>query len=172
MEVRLSASGDAESHGDKLYLMYAKDRESYQNAAQQQAPIGQVIVKQSWTPKEVSLDDYQARLMEDVLDQMSEMGFPKTHTIEKSIVRNLNSRSIHLRFAGKKSTCQIHSRRCSSCTKRTTKPTKTDQGWVYGVVEADGSEVIQFGKIDQCMSCHVDAGPDRLFGLPGQLGIR
>ena len=48
----------------------------------------------------------------------------------------------------------------------------SDNGWVYGTVSADGKTVTSSGKVEQCMVCHVDAGDDRLFGLPSPFGPR
>lgn len=44
----------------------------------------------------------------------------------------------------------------------------TDNGWVYGIVEHDGSAVIESGRIESCMNCHKGAATDRLFGLSGE----
>jgi hypothetical protein len=41
----------------------------------------------------------------------------------------------------------------------------TDDGWVYGVLSADGRRVIQEGRIDSCLRCHAGAPHGRLFGL-------
>ncbi|MCC7509178.1 MAG: cytochrome P460 family protein [Planctomycetes bacterium] len=43
----------------------------------------------------------------------------------------------------------------------------TDNGWVYGTLDADGSTVTGAGKMKSCMGCHVDAGESRMFGPPG-----
>jgi hypothetical protein len=42
----------------------------------------------------------------------------------------------------------------------------TDEGWVYGTVTGDGTAVISGGRLASCMSCHLEAPHDRLFGLP------
>jgi hypothetical protein len=42
----------------------------------------------------------------------------------------------------------------------------TDEGWVYGTVTGDGAAVISGGRLASCMSCHLEAPHDRLFGLP------
>lgn len=42
---------------------------------------------------------------------------------------------------------------------------KSDEGWVYGTVTADGSKVTSAGRVRSCMACHVDAPHERLFGL-------
>jgi hypothetical protein len=42
----------------------------------------------------------------------------------------------------------------------------TDEGWVYGIVTGDGTAVTSGGRVASCMSCHLEALHDRLFGLP------
>jgi len=51
---RLSASRDAETHGRKLYYLYAKNREAYRLLPEFPQPVGQVIVKESWIPAATS----------------------------------------------------------------------------------------------------------------------
>jgi hypothetical protein len=40
----------------------------------------------------------------------------------------------------------------------------TDEGWVYGTVKGDGKTVTAAGRLASCMSCHIEAPHDRLFG--------
>jgi hypothetical protein len=47
---RLSASRDPETHGRKLYYLYAKDHEAYRMVRDRAQPVGQVLVKESWIP--------------------------------------------------------------------------------------------------------------------------
>lgn len=51
---RMSQSRDPETHGRKLYYLYAKDRTAYLQACDVMQPVGQVIVKESWHPAEGS----------------------------------------------------------------------------------------------------------------------
>ncbi len=41
----------------------------------------------------------------------------------------------------------------------------TDQGWVYGTATADGQTITSAGRVESCMSCHIQTANDRLFGL-------
>ena len=50
----LSTSRDAETHGRKLYYLYAKDREAYRMVQSLDQPVGQVLVKESWVPAPTS----------------------------------------------------------------------------------------------------------------------
>lgn len=47
---RLSTSHDAETHGRKLYHLYAKDFEAYRLGEFRSQPPGQVLVKEAWIP--------------------------------------------------------------------------------------------------------------------------
>lgn len=47
---RMSASRDADTHGRKLYYLFAKDRNAYRMARELAQPVGQVLVKESWVP--------------------------------------------------------------------------------------------------------------------------
>ncbi len=42
---------------------------------------------------------------------------------------------------------------------------QTDAGWVYGIVSMNEDKVIAQGLISNCMGCHRENAPDRLFGM-------
>lgn len=136
--VRVSASKDEATHGQKLYYLFAKDQLAYLNlTADKPMPTGQFIVKESWLPEEMT-NDAQVRLL---------AGQP---VVEKDGKRfrtgKLTGLYIMLKLAAE--------------------TPDTDQGWVYGTVSADGKTVTAAGRVESCMSCHVKASKDRLFGLP------
>ena len=57
-QARFSGSDEADTHGQKLYFLFAKDRSSYLFGDKKKpAPIGQVVVKESWQPVELTGDD-------------------------------------------------------------------------------------------------------------------
>lgn len=47
---RLSASRDEDTHGRKLYYLFAKDRLAYLKSRDADQPEGQILVKESWIP--------------------------------------------------------------------------------------------------------------------------
>ncbi|MBI3854534.1 MAG: cytochrome P460 family protein [Planctomycetes bacterium] len=47
---RISASRDPETHGRKLYYLYAKKQDEYRSFRELPQPLGQILVKESWTP--------------------------------------------------------------------------------------------------------------------------
>jgi hypothetical protein len=147
--LRYSASGDSRTHGRKLYHVFARHvwesrpdaREeaygSYINFPKGESPVGQVIVKQSWVPEEV------------------EKGAVPRKDMPIQIVERDGR---HYRASRKDDLYIMY--KLDPATER------TDRGWVYGIVSADGKRVISAGRLDACMKCHVDAPHDRLFGLP------
>jgi hypothetical protein len=42
---------------------------------------------------------------------------------------------------------------------------QTDAGWVYGIVSMQEDKVIAQGLLSNCMGCHRENAPDRLFGM-------
>src|SRR4051794_7192772 len=53
-ELRSSASTDRVTHGQKVYFLFARNREAYLNVAAKAQAEGQVIVKESWSAKEAT----------------------------------------------------------------------------------------------------------------------
>jgi hypothetical protein len=47
----LSTSRDPETHGRKLYYLFAKDHGAYLRSKDGVQPVGQVIVKEAWFPR-------------------------------------------------------------------------------------------------------------------------
>jgi hypothetical protein len=154
---RFSASGDADTHGRKLYSLFAKDRAAFviHNADAKPVAVGQIIVKESWVPEEV----------------------------KGAVKQETTSKPIRIKQEGDRLTYQNSDRFSPYATKdgKTFKATKkaglfvmmkldpktpeTDAGWVYGTIDADVKNVTAIGKIASCMECHVKAKNDRLFGL-------
>jgi hypothetical protein len=119
-DLPISSSTDLATHGRKLYRLYAKEQTgpgSYIVAGEAN-PIGQVVVKESWT-----------------LEPPREKG-------ELFIMYKLDPST-----------------------------PDTDEGWIYGTVTADGTKVISGGRVASCMSCHLEAPHDRLFGLPHERDV-
>ncbi|MEO5727560.1 MAG: cytochrome P460 family protein [Byssovorax sp.] len=52
-----STSKDDATHGQKLFHLFAQDRSAYVSDYKKPAPIGQVLVKESWHPIPVSPED-------------------------------------------------------------------------------------------------------------------
>jgi hypothetical protein len=141
---RFSASKDEETHGKKIYLLYAHlaQRTAYIQPGKP-AAVGQAIVKEAWKPG--TLDP------KDVKDQPA---FKEYGELIPSAVRDGKTY-----YATEKKALFI-------MLKLDPKTPGTDDGWVYGTVTPDGKQVTSAGKVESCMHCHQQARNDRLFGLP------
>jgi hypothetical protein len=141
---RFSDSNDAETHGRKLYSLFARDRSAYMHLAKNSQPVGQQIVKEVWLPREVKAGDPP----------------PKAEARGLGAFYPYASRDGRL-FKAEKVTGLFIMHKLDSKTPN------TDEGWVYATLSADGKEVTAAGRLESCMSCHQKAKHDRLFGLPG-----
>jgi len=140
--LRRSASKDEATHGRKVYYVFTKSRLDYfktlgETGQPSPSPIGQAIVKESWTA--------------EAADPARGSGNPAS---DPSLVM---SDGRYFR-AGKKSDLFI-------MTKVDPSTPGADGGWIYGTVSADGKTVIAQGQIAACAGCHQGAPRDRLFGL-------
>lgn len=140
--LRRSASTDEATHGRKVYYVFTKSRLDYfktlgETGHPSPSPIGQAIVKESWTA--------------EAADPAKGSGNPAG---DPSLVM---SDGRYFR-AGKKSDLFI-------MTKVDPSTPGADGGWIYGTVSADGKTVIAQGQIAACAGCHQSAPRDRLFGL-------
>lgn len=139
---RVSGSKDSETHGSKLYFLFAKQRKDYLKGGDQ---TGQVIVKEGWTPKELPTDT-------------------KTQAVR---VGSEGQRDSYIPYA-KKDGKLFHAESKHALfimMKLDPKTPETDNGWVYGTVSPDGKQVTSAGRVSSCMACHQEAKNDRLFGL-------
>ncbi len=151
--LRLSASGDSTTHGRKFYFMYAKQvwdsrsqgwiPGSYTCFPGKTAPVGQVIVKQSWVPEVVT--EGASPSDEEQLAKGLPLGIVKR---DGKSYRAARQGELFVMFKVDPATPE------------------SDNGWVYGTVSADAKSVLSVGRIESCMSCHQKAPHDRLFGLP------
>lgn len=149
---RFSVSKDEETHGQKLYSLFAKKHDAYVGVAKSKAaPVGQVIVKESWIPEE-----------------MADMKPGETDR-KKIIVsgRETETQDHFYPYASKDGKVFKASKQSGLyiMMKLDPKTAGTDEGWVYGTLSADGKQVTSAGKVVSCMKCHQDAKYDRQFGL-------
>ncbi len=142
--VTFSQSDDTQSHGKKLYLLFASDLKSYLVCDEEPSPVGQVIVKESWGAV------HQEQVPDGWLPDAN-------HRSGESFIRQAWDNGKRYVVGEQKELFIMY--------KLAPDTEATDNGWVYGVVAADGNHVVESGKIKNCMSCHLDAGKDRLFGL-------
>lgn len=152
---RISASTDEGSHGKKLYYLHAKDDLAYERGGEQ--PVGQVLVKEAWTPKEVADAD---------LPKEEEEAYAKARLSQrKELPAGQALAGLPARRGGKAYAPGTKAE-LFVMYKLDPRTEGTDVGWVYGTLSADGKTVTSSGRIESCMSCHRDAKTDRIFGLP------
>lgn len=147
----MSASPDEQTHGKKLYSLFAKDRKQYLAVADKGSAVGQVIVKQSWAAAEVP-DMKPGQTDWKRVVPTEDVGPGGTHfypyaTQGDKVYKAAKPAGLFLML------------------KFDPKTPGTDDGWVYGTVTADGKTVTASGKVESCMNCHQEAKHDRLFGL-------
>ncbi len=135
---RRSASMNRDTHGRKLYYVFAKDRDAYLGRNAKTPEIaGQAVVKEAWEVAEVPADT--------------------AYDTTVSPVRYLREAD-KLYHAKQKSSLFIMYR-----TDHATPD--TDNGWVYGTLSPDAQTITSAGRVQSCMSCHQDAPHGRLFGV-------
>jgi hypothetical protein len=152
---RFSASGDATTHGRKLYWVFAKQSNSVAYLPDSgPSPVGQVVVKEAWIAEEVE-----------------DSGLADTKVIRKVKVRRggqlVGEVDGFVPYARQDGRVYHAASRAALFIMYKLDPQTpgTDEGWVYGTVTPDGQQVTSAGRVESCMGCHRDAPHDRLFGL-------
>jgi hypothetical protein len=166
-QARESDSKDEMTHGQKLYSIYAKNHSDYVGLAKDKKPeLGQVVVKQSWTPVIVIGDE--------AATARKHAGYP---VVGLSTVQISESSDAKGEASGKWDSFfpyVVKDDKVYKAAKQAdlfimmkfdSRTPNTDEGWVYGTVTPDGKTVATAGRVASCMKCHRDAKYDRLFGL-------
>ncbi len=159
-QARPSESGDGATHGEKLYSLFAKDREQYLRPTSDTVAVGQVVVKESWGLEEIRAADAivagkylspaeQAALTQkQLIDyQRTQSGFHPYATRDGKIFRATERAGLYVMV-------KVGSADAPN----------TDQGWIYGTLTMD-RKITSAGRVASCMGCHESADHDRLFGL-------
>ena len=128
-------------HGGKLYVLYARIAHGLDYVTPgEPAPVGQTLVKEAWEcvagPRTGPIPS-------------SERYPPFGLTVKKDGGEECHAGAAHGLFV-------MH--------KLAPNTDGTDQGWVYGTIDAKG-QVTGAGRMASCMRCHQDADNDRRFGL-------
>ncbi len=156
-KAHFSTSKDDETHGRKLYSLFAKDHKAYVQTHAlakdvKTAEVGQAIVKESWIPEETKIEGRPQPIVR------------KTNPDGKL---EFEHNDHFLPYAQKNGKWYKASKPAGLFVmmKFDPKTPETDQGWIYGTVSADRKHVTGMGKIASCMECHQKARHDRLFGI-------
>jgi len=154
-----SISKDDDTHGRKLYSIFAKQRDAYFKVSRHakdrvESPIGQIIVKESWFPDEVKRGEKEEPTR---VKRLTPEGTP----LDPFRVDHFNP------YATREGKTYKAARLAGLFVmmKFDPKTPDTDAGWVYGTVSADGRKVTSAGRVASCIRCHQDAPHDRLFGV-------
>lgn len=165
-QARLSASKDDDTHGRKLYFLFAQNKQTYLQVGKDKdakkvdplkarvsedvfgaagmpkelQALQQFIVKESWAPEAATEQEAQ---------QLPRFGDWRLSTVLKDG---------KWYKPGKQGALYI-------MVKLDAKTPGTDEGWVYGTLTPDAQTVTSSGKVESCMSCHTKATHDRQFGL-------
>jgi hypothetical protein len=142
---QVSQSGDHDTHGKKLYYLFAKVPGQYTtDAFKDGSSIGQALVKESWTPVKVD----KAK----VPTAPFEIG-ARRHPPEYAFSDNGEA------FKTGERAPLFVMLKLDPATKG------TDEGWVYATLTPNAKTILQSGRIESCMECHVGTKThDRLFG--------
>lgn len=164
---RVSQSKDKDGHGQKLYSIFAQEPRGYVHVARMDAkdsvPVGQVIVKQSWLPEEVT-DPQEAKKAALLTPRQpsARVRFDGT----RDIVPDRKDSFVPYVYKGEKLYKAGKQGELFIMVKMDAKTPNTDAGWVYGTIAPDAQTVSSAGRVENCMGCHTKAKHDRLFGLP------
>ncbi|HYE98626.1 MAG TPA: hypothetical protein VEJ18_06925 [Planctomycetota bacterium] len=150
---RVSDATPSSPHGRKFYYLFARDARAYRRGGEQ--PAGQVLVKESWIPEAAPDVAVPTPWTED--SGRADPALRPLVSEGQSFIPRAERQGRTWRPAGKSDLFLM--------LKLDAERPGTDRGWVYGTVSADGRTVTSAGKLGSCMDCHVEAQPDRLFGI-------
>lgn len=163
--VYASASDEERTHGKKLYSLFARERDGYvAHTEGQTVDIGQVVVKQSWLPEEITDPKERPR---KPLDGDDVVVSPAASRVagRKSGNQNIADHFYPYVWKGDKVFKAKKQAELFVMLKLDPETPNTDEGWVYATVTPDGKKVTSAGMLESCIKCHRDATSDRLFGV-------
>jgi hypothetical protein len=131
-------------HGHEVYELYVWDIESYTERRRRFQPDGQVIVKETWSLREMPPDSVAITKLPLIRQYPFEVWMTPT-TLSKLFVMYKDSED-----------------------------NTSDKGWVYGIVDVkDGiasATVMSNGRLSNCIACHKGTKYDRIFGTENMRG--
>jgi hypothetical protein len=137
-----SASSDGETHGQKLYSVFAKDHAAYPATS----AVGQVVVKESFQPELVTDPNFKWAPPYDGSSIEADHFYPYAQKDGKFYKAGASA-GLFMMYRVDPST------------------PNSDDGWIYATVSAD-RKVTGSGRIALCVGCHENADYGRLFGVP------
>jgi hypothetical protein len=140
-----SASDDPNTHGQKLYSVFAKRWAQYPNGPHD----GQAVVKQSWKVEAVTTPDAAFTPgMFPIPNNDGDHFYAFAKGPDGGVFRATDPAGLYIMF------------------KLDPATPETDEGWVYATVSTVG-QVTSAGRVASCMGCHeTSATHERLYGVP------
>ena len=135
---RMSQADSESGHGQKLYFLFAKDIGHYLNPDDSKSPVGQVLVKESWTAVSGNPDARNLR----------------NHSSGNRVNPRVTVDGETLKLGRRKDLFVM--------LKQDPKTEATDDGWVYGIIDPKSHEIKASGAVASCIACH-EGENDRLF---------
>ncbi|HQR08399.1 MAG TPA: hypothetical protein PLN21_16335 [Gemmatales bacterium] len=165
---RPSASTDGATHGQKLYSLFARKRDEYfYLIPAQDVSVGQMIVKESWVPEEITDPKKKPDKRNIDFNKIIRTPAPEVKPGKKQQEHEGDHFYPYV-WKGDKVYSASKPAGLFIMMKLDPGTEGTDAGWVYGTLTADGKKVTSAGKVASCMKCHQEARHDRLFGVGGQ----
>ncbi|MDF1702798.1 MAG: hypothetical protein P1V36_16740 [Planctomycetota bacterium] len=156
LDIHVSRSPDKATHGDKLFWMFAKDRQAYVDCAQRDQPVGQILVKEAWASRPATSEE---------VEHARAVSRGQYAPAEDKRMRSITHRT--LERDGAHYTAD-HVKGLYVMRRLAADTPGTDAGWIYGTLSPDGTTVTSAGRVASCMRCHAEAPRDRMFGLPAR----
>lgn len=169
-QARISTSKDDDTHGRKLYFLFARDRAAYVKIGLEERTksekVGDPLKGYRYSP-----DDFgrviipKVKALQPLQQFIVKESWAPEEVAERDTGKLWGRDSIDFvpkdgKFykPGKQGDLYV-------MFKIDPKTPGTDAGWVYGTLTPDAQTVTSSGKVDSCMSCHTKAKHDRQFGL-------
>jgi hypothetical protein len=160
-----SASDEDQTHGKKLYSLFARERDDYvAHTHDQTVDVGQAVVKQSWLPEEITDPKEKPRQPTDRYDVAVSPGAYRSDG-RKPRDPDAADHFYPYVWLGDKVFKAAKQAELFVMLKLDPETHNTDGGWVYATVTPDGKKVTSAGMLESCIRCHSEATSDRLFGL-------
>ena len=135
---RMSQADSESGHGQKLYFLFAKDSGHYLNPDGSDSPVGQVLVKESWTAVPGNAG-------------------------AKNLRNHASGNRVNPRVTVDGETLKLGKRKdLFVMLKQDLETEATDDGWVYGVIDPESYKIKAAGAVASCVACH-EGEKDRLF---------
>lgn len=162
-DTRWSAGEDGVAHGRKLFYVYPKDLEAYSEAGAALQPAGQVIVKETFSAREVPEEEARRSGGLVPLTKSAGEGESGAGGVPRDVHWIVNPARL-ARRSGKLYAPDTPTG-LYIMVKGNPADAGTDGGWLYAVTSMDGRVVHANGRLESCVACHVRAPRDRMFGL-------